>query len=66
MQKESIPVGCILPTLVATTRCQYQWERGRAWGEQVEQVSTNDDHQMSLAGVGMSREVCLVDMSRGV
>ena len=24
MQQECIPVGCVPPTLVATTRCQYQ------------------------------------------
>ena len=37
--KQSIPVGCVLPTSVPTTR--YQW-----WGGYV----SSNDHQMLLAG----------------
>ena len=56
--QESIPVGCIPPALVATTRCQYCWGVGPQVNK-FEQISSND-HQMSLAGVGMPgwREVC--------
>ena len=54
INQESIPVRCVPPALVATTRYQRQW----GWGEGVgvspqlnkfEQVSS-DAHQMSLVG----------------
>ena len=53
-KQESIPVGCVPLTSVATTRCQYQWGEVGPQVHKFEQVSS-DDHQMSVAGVGMAK-----------
>ena len=50
-KQESIPVGCVPLTSVATTRCQYQWGEVGPQVHKFEQVSS-DDHQMSVAGGG--------------
>ena len=47
-KQDSIPVGCVPPTSVVTTRCQYQWDGVGPRVTKFEEVSSVD-HQMSVA-----------------
>ena len=53
MKQENIPIGCIPPSLVTTTRCHYSCGWGTGVGHQVnkfEQVSNDDQPLVDLEG----------------